>query len=103
MASTVQSIPANCGYLPEQIPAQLEAVPWYVWSLFCGIISVVVGGYWDISWHMSIGRDSFWTPAHIAIQLCGVTAGFTCGYLILSCTFNQSSPLRPTSVGVWKF
>jgi len=21
--------------------------------------------HWDISWHRSIGRDSFWTPAHM--------------------------------------
>jgi hypothetical protein len=80
-----------------------RSVPWYVWSLFAAVVSVVVGGYWDISWHMSIGRDSFWTPAHIAIQLCGIIAGLSCGYLILSCTLGLDPALRAASVEVWQF
>src|SRR5580698_4742909 len=79
------------------------AVPWYVWSLFGAVVSVVIGGYWDISWHMSIGRDSFWTPAHMLIQFCGILAGFTCGYLILSCTFGRDPALAAASVSVWRF
>ena len=51
----------------------------------------MVGVHWDISWHRSIGRDTFWTPAHIAIYLCGILAGVSCGYLILSTTLR---PLR---------
>jgi hypothetical protein len=80
-----------------------RSVPWYVWSLFAAVASVVVGGYWDISWHMSIGRDSFWTPAHIAIQLCGIIAGLSCGYLILSCTLGHDPAVRAASVEVWRF
>ena len=78
-------------------------MPWYIWTLFAAVVSVVIGGYWDISWHMSIGRDSFWTPAHIAIQMCGVLAGLSCGYLIFSCTLGTSSDLRPYTVEVWRF
>lgn len=52
---------------------------------------------------MSIGRDSFWTPAHVAIQMCGIIAGFSCGYLILSCTFGHDEALRAASVKVWGF
>jgi hypothetical protein len=63
----------------------------------------MVGTHWDISWHRSIGRDSFWTPAHIAIHLCGVLAGISCGYLILSTTLNRNSPLRESSVTMWGF
>jgi len=88
---------------PAQTSAELTAVPWYVWSLFAAVVSVVVGGYWDISWHMSIGRDSFWTPAHMAIQFCGILAGFTCGYLILSSTFGRDPELGSAGVSVWKF
>lgn len=62
----------------------------------------MIGVHWDISWHRSIGRDTFWTPAHIAIQLCGVIAGITCGYLILKTTFTKS-PLRAASVDVFGF
>ena len=45
-----------------------------------------IGSLWDISWHKSVGRDSFWTPAHMLIYMCGVLAGIACGYLILSTT-----------------
>jgi hypothetical protein len=63
----------------------------------------MVGTHWDISWHRSIGRDTFWTPAHIAIYMCGVLAGLSCGYLILSTTLNTSSALRDTAVKIWGF
>jgi len=62
----------------------------------------MIGVHWDIAWHRSIGRDTFWTPAHIAIQLCGVIAGITCGYLILWTTFTHSQ-LRVASVNVLGF
>src|SRR5438128_1369768 len=79
------------------------AVPWYVWCSVAAITSVMIGGYWDISWHMSIGRDTFWTPAHMAIQFCGVLAGLSCGYLILSTTFSKGATLRQASIKVWGF
>jgi hypothetical protein len=63
----------------------------------------MVGTHWDISWHRSIGRDTFWTPAHIAIYMCGVLAGLSCGYLILSTTLDVASPLRSAAVKIWGF
>ena len=77
--------------------------PWYVWCSIASVTFAVVGSHWDISWHRAIGRDSFWTPAHIAIHLCGVLAGISCGYLIFSTTFQRSSPLRDCSVRIWGF
>src|SRR6266567_1090048 len=69
-------------------------VPWYIWLAVLSVTSAMVGGHWDISWHRSIGRDTFWTPAHIAIYLCGVLSGISCGYLILSTTFGKSTAAR---------
>jgi hypothetical protein len=63
----------------------------------------MIGVHWDISWHESIGRDSFWTPAHLAIHLCGILGGFSAAFLILSTTFSPNAPLRATSVRMWGF
>lgn len=83
--------------------ANAGAIPWYIWSCIIAVLSSVVGSVWDISWHESIGRDSFWTPAHMLIYLCGVLAGVTCGYVILSTTFQKNSPMHEASVSMWGF
>ena len=79
------------------------SIPWYIWCAVLAVTSAVIGANWDISWHMSIGRDTFWTPAHMAIYLCGVLAGVAFAYIILSTTFSKSSPLAPASVHIWGF
>jgi hypothetical protein len=50
----------------------MTKIPWYIWLSVLGVTSAMIGAHWDISWHRSIGRDSFWTAPHVAIQLCGV-------------------------------
>lgn len=65
--------------------------------------SVLVGVIWDISWHQTIGRDTFWTPAHLAIYLGGIVAGFTCGWLALRTTFAGSAEERGETVRFWGF
>ena len=85
------------------VTTQSLSIPWYIWCNVVAVACSVVGGVWDISWHESVGRDTFWTPAHLLIQLCGVLAGFGCGYLILSTTLRKDSPLRANSVSVWGF
>ena len=69
-------------------------VPWYVWCGALAVTSAAIGGAWDVSWHRSIGRDTFWTPAHMAIYACGVLAAIVCGYLILATTFGSSARLN---------
>jgi len=80
----------------------VSSVPWYAWLAAAAVTSAVVGVEWDISWHRSIGRDSFLTPAHMAIYLCGVLAGIVCSYLILATTFGRTA-LRDSSVSMWGF
>jgi hypothetical protein len=99
MATTTTSIASATA----SVRAAIERVPWYVWCSVLAVTSAMIGGQWDISWHRSIGRDTFWTPAHIAIYMCGVLAGISCGYLILATTFGNISNLRGTSVSMWGF
>ena len=83
--------------------AETRAVPWYLWCAVAAITSSLIGSHWDISWHRAIGRDSFLTPPHVMIYLCGVLAGISCGYLILATTFQRNHPLRESSVRMWGF
>jgi hypothetical protein len=103
------TIPAQPTDLPaSQTRARIAvettaAIPWYIWCATIAITSATIGAYWDISWHSSIGRDTFWTPAHMAIQLCGVLAGIAFGYLILHTSFSKNSPLAASSVHIFGF
>src|ERR1700760_2826290 len=78
-------------------------IPWYIWCATLAVTSVIIGAQWDISWHISIGRDTFWTPAHMAIYLCGVLAGIAFGYLILHTTFVKTSALSDSSIHIFGF
>src|SRR5260221_3542965 len=77
--------------------------PWFVWVSLASVSCILAGSYWDISWHMSIGRDSFWTPAHIAIQLGGILAGVAGAALIFGTTFPRDAAMRASSITVWGF
>jgi len=101
MATLVSSIP---DYRTDVI-AQAPATPrlWHAYTLVFGAACVMVGVYWDISWHMSIGRDTFWTPAHLLIQAGGLIAGISSGYVALKTTFAGTAAEREESVHFWGF
>jgi hypothetical protein len=76
-------------------------VPWMVWTSAAATTSVVLGSIWDISWHVSIGRDTFWTPPHLLIQLCAAIGGLTAVYLIARATFAGDDKARAESVRIF--
>ena len=78
-------------------------VPWFAWAAAAAMTCIVVGLYWDISFHLTVGRDSFWTPAHLLIQAGGILGGLSGSSLIVSTTLRRASPLRDRSIGVWGF
>jgi hypothetical protein len=80
-----------------------RAIPLALYAVLFASTSVIVGVLWDIAWHQTIGRDTFWTPAHLAIYLGGVVAGVTCGWLALHTTFAGTSEARAQSVRFWGF
>lgn len=79
------------------------AVPWPLATTVFAATSIIVGLIWDISWHISIGRDTFWTPAHMGIYVGGSTAGLANAYLILRTTFAGSAEERDRAVRFWGF
>ena len=78
-------------------------IPWFVAALVLAATSAVVGVIWDISWHRTIGRDTFWTPAHMAIYLGGALAGAACGWLVLKTTFAGTPEQKGAGVSFWGF
>jgi hypothetical protein len=97
MATRAESIPFPA--VREEAPS----IPWFIWASVIGVTSAIIGGHWDISWHRSIGRDDFWTPAHMAIYACGIIAGISSAYLILATTFGIGSYPRDAAVRMWGF
>ncbi|HUE84928.1 MAG TPA: hypothetical protein VMO26_02515 [Vicinamibacterales bacterium] len=82
---------------------EATVVSWPIYAVLFASTSVVLGVMWDISWHRTIGRDTFWTPAHLAIYLGGVVSGLTCGWLALRTTFAGSALDRAATVRFWGF
>ena len=80
-----------------------SSVPWSIYAVLFASTSVILGVIWDISWHRTIGRDTFWTPAHLGIYAGGVVAGFTSGWVALRTTFAGSDVDRGTAVRFWGF
>ena len=87
---------------PRRVAAE-SAVPWYLWAVVFASTSVVIGVIWDISWHRTIGRDTFFTPAHMAIYVGGLVAGLSCGGLVLKTTFAGSPDEKARGVRFWGF
>jgi hypothetical protein len=74
------ALPVAVGSEPriaERVAARprVAAIPWYVWCFAAAVTSDAFGGYWDISWHISVGRDTFWTPAHMMASIIAAPDG----------------------------
>src|SRR5579872_6801154 len=101
MATTATAFADGQGFARERDTA--SAAHWSIYAVLFASTSVILGVMWDISWHRTIGRDTFWTPAHIGIYLGGVVAGLTSGVLALKTTFAGTEGERGTAVRFWGF
>jgi hypothetical protein len=63
----------------------------------------MAGLYWDISWHQTIGRDTFWTPAHLMIQFGAILTAASSSMLIFGTTFGRNEAAKRASVNVLGF
>jgi hypothetical protein len=87
---------------PDQTAVK-PVVPWYIWACTLAVTSALLGGVWDISWHESIGRDTFWTAPHLFIHFGGILAGAASAYLIFTSTFGRAPKRRVGAVRIWGF
>ncbi len=101
MAITIDalvSVPAR-----SETEAATRSSRWHAYTAVIAAACVMTGVYWDISWHMSIGRDTFWTPAHLLIQAGGLLAGLSSGFVALRTTFWGTDEERNAAVTFWGF
>src|SRR3954468_16796833 len=102
MATPAAAYPALSAAARGRTAANARA-PWSIYAVLFASLSVILGVVWDISWHRTIGRDTFWTPAHLAIYTGGIVAGLTCGWVALTTTFGGGEAERGSAVRFWGF
>ena len=83
--------------------ATARPIPWYIYASIIGSVSIVVGLIWDISWHLSVGRDGLFSAPHLAIYLGGVLGGIGGGYQMFKTTFAGTPEEKKRSVWFWGF
>jgi hypothetical protein len=88
---------------PVRVAVHAEDTLWLAAAVLFASTSVVVGVLWDISWHSSIGRDTFWSPPHLAIYLGGVVAGIACAVHVLRTSFAGTREQKDATVGFWRY
>ena len=48
-------------------------------TIVAGSAIFLLGGYWDVSWHIIIGRDTFWSPPHLVLYAGIIAILAACG------------------------
>ena len=48
-------------------------------TIVAGSALFLLGGYWDVSWHIIIGRDTFWSPPHLVLYAGIIAILAACG------------------------
>jgi hypothetical protein len=72
---------------PIVVDTRNAPASWPAFALAFAATCIAIGIRWDISWHETIGRDTFWTPAHMVIYLGGALGGCIGGWLAIQNTF----------------
>src|SRR5882672_10247904 len=101
MATTLDHLAATYAPPRDHAHAGTSAFAWHAYACVAAAAMVIIGLIWDISWHMSIGRDTFWTPAHLLIQGGGLVAGLGSGALALYTTFRGTPAEKASAVSFW--
>src|SRR6266576_1036864 len=82
--------------------AHSEALPRSVYLAVAGLACLPIGLLWDISHHSTIGRDTFWTPAHILVQLGGIVPALLFASIASKATFVAPQRQQDATVSFWR-
>lgn len=99
----MSTITATAPVTNSSTVSRVQGVPLLVWANVIASVCIATGLYWDISWHETIGRDSFWTPAHLVIQFGALLGAFGSAWVIMNTTFGGNLDARRDSVNVLGF
>ncbi len=100
----MQSTALDSSFVSTETAAEVRVrtpALWPALALAFAATCIAVGIIWDISWHETIGRDTFWTPAHMVIYLGGALGGCVGGWLAVKYTFFATPEERESAVRVF--
>ncbi len=72
-------------------------------AVLVAAVLIATGLIWDIAWHRSIGRDTFWTPPHMVEYAAALIVGVGCGWLILKSSVRGTEAEQGSMVRFWGF
>ena len=87
----------------ESVRDSTMSIPAVLYAVVFASTCIVIGLIWDVSWHRTVGRDTFWTLAHVLEQFAAIIAGLSCGWLALRTSFAASPVARAQSVRFWHY
>lgn len=92
---SISDVPPSALNLGARMPRWIESLSGLI---VLGSALITFGVLWDISWHATIGRDTFWTPAHMMIYSGGTLSGCLAGLLAIWSTFVAPASMRDSTV-----
>lgn len=78
-----------------------QSVPLHVYAVTLSSLCIIIGLRWDISWHGSVGRDTFLTPPHVMVYLGAITGGLFSGIQVLLNCFSAKTEVKQMHVKIW--
>src|SRR5215467_7201385 len=87
----------------ERAASRAVSIPWLSLAGLIASAAISSGIDWDISWHETIGRDTFWTPAHLLTQFGAIVGGLASAFVIFKTTFAGNAESRRATVNVLGF
>lgn len=79
----------------------LLEIPVYVYATVFSSFCIIVGIFWDISWHKSIGRDGLLSPPHVVVYVGAALAGLFSGFQVLKTSFWGNAIEKGKMVHFW--
>jgi hypothetical protein len=85
----------------EEIETKTKVIPTYIYASVFASCCIATGLLWDISWHMTVGRDGLLSPPHMVIYLGAVISGVFSGLKVLKNSFWASKEEKAENIKFW--